>query len=100
MRWQLSFFLMHSSLVVAAKPMLTHTPSALTPPLPPTPDPPTPQQGCSASPLDEGADLFTWNATILGPCDTPFDGGIFSLKLSFTESYPSRPPRVRFTSEM
>jgi len=60
---------------------------------------PTPQ-GCSASPINEGDDLFTWNATILGPSDSPFEGGIFGLKITFTESYPSRPPRVRFTSEM
>jgi hypothetical protein len=27
-------------------------------------------------------------------------GGIFSLKLQFTEHYPAKPPRVRFTCEM
>lgn len=60
----------------------------------------SPPEGCSASPINEGDDLFTWNATILGPSDSPFEGGIFGLKITFTESYPSRPPRVRFTSEM
>ncbi|KIZ07222.1 hypothetical protein MNEG_0735 [Monoraphidium neglectum] len=47
--------------------------------------------------------MLTWHpqaATILGPADSPFDGGIFSLKLTFTDAYPSRPPRVRFCSEM
>lgn len=27
-------------------------------------------------------------------------GGIFSLKLQFSERYPEKPPRVRFTCEM
>lgn len=30
----------------------------------------------------------------------PSQGGIFSLKLQFTEHYPAKPPRVRFTCEM
>ncbi|KAI8467136.1 MAG: ubiquitin-conjugating enzyme/RWD-like protein [Monoraphidium minutum] len=59
-----------------------------------------PPEGCSASPVNEGDDLFNWLATILGPADSPFDGGIFSLRLTFTDSYPSRPPRVKFVSEM
>lgn len=27
-------------------------------------------------------------------------GGIFSLKLQFSERYPEKPPRVRFTCDM
>lgn len=41
-----------------------------------------------------------WNASILGPADTPWEGGVFSLRLTFSESYPEKPPRVRFTSEV
>ena len=41
-------------------------------------------EGCSASPVN-GDELFTWNATIFGPEDTPWEGGIFSLRLTFTE---------------
>jgi len=59
-------------------------------------DPPT---GCSASPLTAD-DLSVWNATIFGPEDTPWEGGVFSLRLSFGEDYPVRPPRVRFTCDM
>eukprot|EP00187_Rhodella_violacea_P013248 CAMPEP_0184718638 /NCGR_PEP_ID=MMETSP0314-20130426/7776_1 /TAXON_ID=38298 /ORGANISM="Rhodella maculata, Strain CCMP 736" /LENGTH=154 /DNA_ID=CAMNT_0027182403 /DNA_START=164 /DNA_END=628 /DNA_ORIENTATION=- len=55
--------------------------------------------GCSASPLAD-EDLFIWGATIFGPSDTPWEGGIYSLRLTFTAQYPSKPPRVRFTSEM
>jgi ubiquitin-conjugating enzyme E2 A len=44
--------------------------------------------------------LFVWNATIFGPENTPWEGGIFSLKLTFPEDYPSKPPKVKFTTEI
>lgn len=56
-------------------------------------------EGCSASPLNE-ENLFVWGATIFGPSETAWEGGIYSLRLTFTEAYPEKPPRVRFTSEM
>ena len=41
-----------------------------------------------------------WSATVFGPDDTPWEGGIFSMRLTFNDQYPDKPPRVRFTSEM
>ncbi|KAA8492100.1 Ubiquitin-conjugating enzyme E2 2 [Porphyridium purpureum] len=58
-----------------------------------------PPDGCSASPLSE-SNLFVWGATIFGPSETPWEGGVYSLRLTFTEQYPEKPPRVRFTCEM
>jgi len=58
-----------------------------------------PPEGCSASPQNE-EDLFIWCATVFGPPETPWEGGIYSLRLTFSENYPEKPPRVRFTSEM
>jgi ubiquitin-conjugating enzyme E2 A len=55
--------------------------------------------GVSASPLSDDS-LFVWTATIFGPNDTAWEGGIFSLRLTFSEKYPEKPPRVRFTSEI
>mmetsp|Transcript_40360 Transcript_40360/g.67641 ORF Transcript_40360/g.67641 Transcript_40360/m.67641 type:complete len:157 (+) Transcript_40360:199-669(+) len=58
-----------------------------------------PPEGVSASPQSDD-NLFVWSATIMGPDETPWEGGIFSLRLTFGEQYPDKPPRVRFTSEL
>ncbi|KAH7871223.1 ubiquitin-conjugating enzyme [Lentinula edodes] len=36
----------------------------------------------TAGPISE-SDFFTWEALICGPKDTPFEGGVFSAKLTF-----------------
>jgi ubiquitin-conjugating enzyme E2 A len=59
-----------------------------------------------------------WNAVIFGPgaftarprsssqlistrlADTPFEDGTFKLVLTFEESYPNKPPTVKFLSRM
>ncbi|CAN6562769.1 unnamed protein product [Malus baccata var. baccata] len=58
-----------------------------------------PPEGCSASPLSDD-NLMVWSATVFGPDETPWEGGVFSLRLTFSERYPEKPPRVRFTSEI
>mmetsp|Transcript_493 Transcript_493/g.1515 ORF Transcript_493/g.1515 Transcript_493/m.1515 type:complete len:153 (-) Transcript_493:410-868(-) len=58
-----------------------------------------PPEGCSASPVSDD-NLFVWSASVFGPADSPWEGGAFSLQLVFSERYPERPPRVRFTCEI
>ncbi|KAG9082802.1 Ubiquitin-conjugating enzyme E2 2 [Ceratobasidium sp. 392] len=41
-----------------------------------------------------------WNAVIFGPAETPFEDGTFKLVLTFDESYPNKPPTVKFLSKM
>lgn len=58
-----------------------------------------PPEGCSASPYCED-NLYTWGATIIGPEDSEWENAVLTLKLTFPEQYPEKPPRVRFTCEM
>ena len=38
-----------------------------------------------------------WDAGIPGKPGTPFEGGLYKLSLSFSENYPTKPPRIMFT---
>lgn len=58
-----------------------------------------PHPGGSASPRDLARPLV-WDATILGPENTPWEGGLFSLEIRFSNQHPSRPPFARFTTKM
>ena len=50
-------------------------------------------------PTDE-SNLFLWNAHILGPPSTPYEGHYFTLKLTLTQSYPLSPPKVIFITKV
>ncbi len=41
-------------------------------------------------------DLFNWEATILGPENSPYHEGMFTLKIKFSDNYPFQPPIVKF----
>ena len=54
--------------------------------------------GIFASPLKEN--ILNWEAVIFGPDDTNWEGGCFKLFLEFSEEYPTKPPSVKFLSNM
>lgn len=49
-------------------------------------------------PVDDS--LRDWTASFLGPDDTPFEGGLFTLKIHTPDAYPFKPPKVSFITKV
>lgn len=50
--------------------------------------------GISAGP--SGDEIYKWNAIIIGPQGTPYEGGTYFLDITFPNNYPQNPPRIIF----
>ncbi|OIR58983.1 MAG: ubiquitin-conjugating enzyme E2 [Amphiamblys sp. WSBS2006] len=50
-------------------------------------------------PIDlEDRQMKLWRASILGPADTVYEGNLYELLIVCDETYPEKPPTVRFVS--
>lgn len=57
-----------------------------------------PPSNCSAGPDNDN--IYKWKAFINGPTDSPYEGGLFELEMTFTNRYPFKPPKVVFITKI
>jgi len=58
-----------------------------------------PPDNCSAGLINDN-NIFEWRATILGPHGSPYEGGIFQLKIVLQQDYPFTSPKVTFDTKI
>ncbi len=44
--------------------------------------------------------IFLWHGSIQGPEGTPYEGGVFKLKIDFPSDYPYKPPKIVFITKI
>ncbi|OHT14151.1 Ubiquitin-conjugating enzyme E2 15 [Tritrichomonas foetus] len=57
-----------------------------------------PASGFSAGLVND--DIFKWRVTLIGPPNTPYEGGVFPAVLDFPDDYPNIPPKMKFICPM
>lgn len=45
-------------------------------------------------------DIYHWEAFIIGPDDSPYEGGTFRLDIRIPTDFPSNPPQIRFKTKI
>lgn len=55
--------------------------------------------GWKAGPISDD-NIQKWKATIIGPIDSPYEGGHFELDITIPDAYPLRPPSCRFVTQI
>jgi len=57
-----------------------------------------PPLNISAGPINDN--LFEWEAVLLGPTETPYEGGVFILNIHISKDYPMKPPNILFKTKI
>ena len=57
-----------------------------------------PVENCTASPNEDN--IFRWDATITGPMNSPYQGGLFHLDIELPKNYPFSPPTIVFRTRI
>lgn len=50
--------------------------------------------------VDYPEDILIWTARIIGPSETPYEGGVFNIVIKFDTDYPLKPPSLTFLTPM
>jgi ubiquitin-conjugating enzyme E2 D len=58
----------------------------------------SPIENCNLSPCEDN--IHRWEGTLIGPNDTPYEGGIFNISITFPKEYPYMPPRLYFKTNI
>ena len=48
----------------------------------------------------ENNNVFTWRVTMIGPRNTPYDGGLFTILVTFPNDYPNHGPSFKFLNKI
>ncbi|KAI8830736.1 putative UBC5-E2 ubiquitin-conjugating enzyme [Chytriomyces cf. hyalinus JEL632] len=59
----------------------------------------TPSDDFATGPVSD-SDLLNWEAKLVGPTNSPYQGGKFTVALVFTSDYPFKPPKVKFATKI
>ena len=44
--------------------------------------------------------FYIWNVILIGPPDSPFEGGIFNCQFTFPNDYPNKAPEFKFITDL
>ena len=44
--------------------------------------------------------IYEWEIQIFGPINSPYEGGLFTLIINFSNNFPFKPPNIHFKNKM
>lgn len=62
------------------------------------PKPDEPNRPFYLEPVD--SNLLHLKGFLVGPTETPFEGGVFNIEMRIPDTYPFNPPKVKFTTRI